>query len=60
MLATLEHYDRAPRVLRLNVSGQPVEWVSWQEAVCLYARELQPAISSSAVSPTRKALGPLR
>jgi len=40
MLATLETYDRAPRVLRLNVSGQPVEWVSWQEAVCLYAREL--------------------
>jgi len=40
MLATLEDYDRAPRVLRLNVSGQPVEWVSWQDAVCLYAREL--------------------
>jgi len=40
MLATLEDYDRAPRVLRLNVSGQPVEWVNWQEAVCLYARDL--------------------
>ena len=40
MLATLEDFERAPRVLRLNVSGQPVEWVSWQDAVCLYAREL--------------------
>lgn len=29
-----------PRILRLNVAGQPVDWVSWQEAVCLYAREL--------------------
>lgn len=40
MLATLADYKRAPRVLRLNVSGQPVEWVSWQDAVCLYAREM--------------------
>ena len=28
----------APRILRLSVSGQPVEWLSWQEATCLYAR----------------------
>lgn len=28
------------RVLRLNIAGQPVEWLSWQEATCLYAREL--------------------
>lgn len=40
MLATLADYKRAPRVLRLNVSGHPVEWVSWQDAVCLYAREM--------------------
>ena len=40
MLATLAEFDRVPRVLRLNVAGQPVDWVSWQEAVCLYAREL--------------------
>ncbi len=38
MLATLESYHRIPRILRLNVAGQPVEWASWQEAVCLYAR----------------------
>ena len=40
MLATLQEYERVPRVLRLNVAGQPVDWVRWQEAVCLYAREL--------------------
>ncbi len=28
------------QILRLNKGGQPVEWLSWQEAVCLYSREL--------------------
>ena len=41
MLQTLEQFDRVPRILRLNVAGQPVEWVSWQDAVCLYARDLR-------------------
>ena len=40
MVATLVEYDRVPRILRLNVAGQPIDWVSWQEAVCLYAREI--------------------
>ena len=40
MLATLDTYDRLPRILRLNVAGNPVDWVTWQDAVCLYAREL--------------------
>jgi 5-methylcytosine-specific restriction endonuclease McrA len=40
MLATLADFERAPRVLRLNVAGQPIEWLSWQDAVCLYARDL--------------------
>ena len=40
MLATISDFDRIPRILRLNIAGQPVEWVSWQDAVCLYAREL--------------------
>lgn len=40
MTATLTEFDRIPRILRLNIAGQPVEWLSWQEAVCLYAREL--------------------
>jgi 5-methylcytosine-specific restriction endonuclease McrA len=29
-----------PKILRLNAAGQPIEWIEWQEAVCLYAREL--------------------
>lgn len=40
MLATLDEFQRLPRILRLNIAGQPVEWVSWQEAVSLYVREL--------------------
>ena len=28
------------RILRLNSAGTPMEWLSWQEAVCLHAREL--------------------
>lgn len=40
MLATLRQFERAPRILRLNVAGHPVEWASWQEAVCLYARDI--------------------
>ena len=40
MIATVTDYDRVPRILRLNIAGQPVDWISWQEAVCLYAREI--------------------
>lgn len=29
-----------PKILRLNMAGQPIEWLNWQEAVCLYAREI--------------------
>lgn len=29
-----------PRILRLNSAGQPIEWLHWKEATCLYAREL--------------------
>ena len=28
------------RILRLNTAGAPVEWLNWQDAVCLHAREL--------------------
>jgi 5-methylcytosine-specific restriction endonuclease McrA len=28
------------RILRINTAGAPIEWLSWQDAVCLYAREL--------------------
>ncbi|UCE89046.1 MAG: HNH endonuclease, partial [Pseudomonadota bacterium] len=29
-----------PLILRLDVTGRPVKWVPWQEAVCLYARDM--------------------
>ena len=29
-----------PRILRLNSAGQPIEWLHWKQAACLYAREL--------------------
>ncbi|MAT52466.1 MAG: HNH endonuclease [Porticoccaceae bacterium] len=29
-----------PLILRLNAAGQPIEWLEWQEAVCLHARDL--------------------
>lgn len=40
MVATLSEFDRIPRILRLNVAGQPLDWVTWQDAVCLYTREI--------------------
>ena len=40
MLATLDQFVRIPRILRLDIAGQPLNWITWQEAVCLYAREL--------------------
>jgi 5-methylcytosine-specific restriction endonuclease McrA len=27
-------------ILRINTAGVPVDWLSWQEAVCIHAREL--------------------
>ncbi len=40
MLSTLSDFDRIPRILRLNIAGRSIDWVSWQEAVCLYSRDL--------------------
>ncbi len=28
------------RILRINTAGAPIEWLNWQDAVCLHAREL--------------------
>lgn len=28
------------QILRLNKAGQPIDWLSWQETVCLYSRDL--------------------
>ena len=30
----------AARILRVDMAGQPVEWLDWEQAVCLYARDL--------------------
>lgn len=32
--------DSQAQVLRLNIAGSPIEWLTWQEAATLYAREL--------------------
>lgn len=29
-----------PRILRLNLAGQPLEWLHWKECACLYSRGL--------------------
>jgi len=29
-----------PLILRLDVTGKPVRWIPWQDAACLYAREM--------------------
>lgn len=31
--------DAAPMILRLDVTGRPIDWTNWQDAVCLYANE---------------------
>lgn len=28
------------QILRLNKAGQPIDWLTWQDAVCLYSRNL--------------------
>jgi 5-methylcytosine-specific restriction endonuclease McrA len=28
------------QILRLNKAGQPIEWLNWQQATCLYSRDL--------------------
>ena len=32
--------DSQAQILRLNIAGKPIEWLTWQEATTLYAREL--------------------
>ena len=39
-IATLAAFERLPKILRLNLAGQPMDWVSWQDAVCLNARDI--------------------
>jgi Restriction endonuclease len=35
-----EKQDEQAHILRLDVAGSPVEWLTWQEATTLYARDL--------------------
>lgn len=30
----------APLILRLDITGSPVRWIPWQDAVCLYSKEM--------------------
>jgi len=30
----------SPLILRLDTAGQPVKWVPWQVAICLYSRDM--------------------
>jgi 5-methylcytosine-specific restriction endonuclease McrA len=30
----------SPLILRLDVSGTPITWIPWEDAVCLYSREM--------------------
>jgi 5-methylcytosine-specific restriction endonuclease McrA len=35
------HFDDSQaQILRLNLAGKPIEWLTWQEATTLYARDL--------------------
>jgi hypothetical protein len=35
-----QQYDDQAHILRLNIAGNPIEWLTWQEATTLYARDL--------------------
>lgn len=30
----------SPLILRLNIAGEPIRWIHWHEAVCLYSRNM--------------------
>lgn len=29
-----------PLILRLNIAGEPIRWIPWQAAVCLYSKDM--------------------
>jgi hypothetical protein len=37
---SMQFDDSYAQILRLNVAGNPIEWLTWQEATTLYARDL--------------------
>lgn len=36
----MQHTERQAQILRLNIAGHPIEWLTWQQATTLYARDL--------------------
>lgn len=32
--------SKAPAILRLDIAGRPLSWIHWQDAVCLYVKDL--------------------
>ena len=32
--------NSVPHILRLDIAGQPIGWIDWKAAVCLYARDI--------------------
>lgn len=36
----MQQIDTQVQILRLNIAGHPIEWLTWQEATTLYARDL--------------------
>lgn len=38
--ADTAHLSSTPLILRLDVAGAPIRWIPWQDAVCLYSRNL--------------------
>jgi hypothetical protein len=33
-------WNMVPLILRLDIAGSPVTWIPWQDAACLYSREM--------------------
>jgi 5-methylcytosine-specific restriction endonuclease McrA len=42
-----------PKILRLDSTGQPVVWITWQQAVCLYVRDQVAWTAGGHVFPVR-------
>jgi 5-methylcytosine-specific restriction endonuclease McrA len=36
----MQLFESQAQILRLNIAGNPIEWLTWQEATTLYARDL--------------------
>lgn len=48
-----------PLILRLDVAGQPVKWIPWQEAVCIYTRGMVAWTAGDHLFPLRAGISRL-